>query len=347
MKIKIKLTFMGIAMMAVVAVAITAVLLIRASQVSVELSIQGMQYLNRQQSEYWDGRINSHIRALRTLANVMAGYEGLAPETRRDVFDEMLKDVIEAEQVFFSLNTTWRPNAIDGMDAQMIGRIGSTPTGQYAVAFTRETNRDIVTIRSTASVGDIMTHINGPNARRDLIEDPFHREVWGSNTYMIRMAVPIINSRNNEIVGVVSCMLDLVMVQPTVERVLRDNPDIAAMSIYANNGFIVASYIPENIGRMLGEVNTMFGDEIQRVRDTVRRGEPYSLKGFSPALGAKMEIDLSPFTIGNSNTTWTIMLAKSEPTIMAPVRAMTNYAIIIAVMIILVGSAIAFLSTTL
>ena len=101
MKIKIKLTFMGIAMTVAVAAAISVVLLNRASDISMELSIEGMENLTEQQAEYWNGRINSHVRALRTLANVMAGYESLAPEIRRNIYDEMLRNVIEAEEIFF------------------------------------------------------------------------------------------------------------------------------------------------------------------------------------------------------------------------------------------------------
>ena len=45
MKIKIKLTFMGIAMIAVVAVALTFLLVIQASAISMDLSIDSMANL--------------------------------------------------------------------------------------------------------------------------------------------------------------------------------------------------------------------------------------------------------------------------------------------------------------
>ena len=344
MKIKYKLTLIGIAMTVTVAVAITIGMLSRARNISIELSVKGLEFLNEQQSEYWNGRINSHVRALRTLAHVMAGYESLDPEERRDTYDEMLRNVLEAEEVFFLINTIWKPNAIDGLDAQMIGRSGSTSTGQYAISFSREEGRDIITWRTTAaaSIDDIMAHMNGPRAREDRIETPFYRMVWGEDAYLFRISVPITNPRTNEVVGMISCLVDLVMVQPTVEQLIEANPDIAAMSIYANDGFIIASYIPDNIGFMLHEVNTMFGDNLDVVQDAVSRGEALTIQGYSPVLRSNTEINFSPFYIGNSNMSWTIMLAKTDVTIMAPVRIMTNFAIIIAAAVILVGSIIAF-----
>jgi methyl-accepting chemotaxis protein len=342
MKIKVKLTFIGIVMTMAVAIAISTVLVGRASSISMDLSIQSMEFLNNEQAEYWEGRINSHLRVLRTLANVMAGYESLPPEIRRDTYDEILRYTLEAEVVFYELNVVWRPNTVDGMDAQMIGRTGSTGTGQYAIVFTREQGRDMITSRTTSSVPEMMAHMQSPNAREDRIDHPFHRAVWGTDAYLLRMSVPIINAYTDELVGMVSCLLDLVMIQPTVVQVTNANPDIAAMSIYASNGFIIASYIPGNIGHMLNEVDTMFADNLQLVQNAVRNGEPLLLDGYSPSMRSATKIDLTPFSIGNAGMTWTIMLAKAESTIMAPINNMRNFAIMIAAIVIVIGSAIAF-----
>ena len=137
MKIKVKLTLMGIAMTLIVAVAISFVLVSRASVISVGLSTAGLEYLNEQQAEYWNGRVNGHLRVISTLAGSMAAYDRYETETRRDVFDEMIRGVMETDQVFFEIGMVWRPNAIDS-DAQNIGREGSTPTGQYAAVVTRD-----------------------------------------------------------------------------------------------------------------------------------------------------------------------------------------------------------------
>jgi methyl-accepting chemotaxis protein len=229
------------------------------------------------------------------------------------------------------------------MDAQMIGRPGSTATGQYAVNFSREEARDIISVRATGAADDFLAHITGPNARLDLIDDPFHRNVWGSDTVLLRIAVPIINHRTNQVVGVVSCLLDLVMVQPSVLQAMGENQKIAAMSIYSDSEFIIASYIPENIGHYLSEVPTMFGNELSNVQQRVRAGESYLLRGHSAALNSDTEIYLCPVSIGNAGTTWTIMLAVAERTIMAPVRQMQNFAIIIAAIFLVVGSVVSFL----
>ena len=343
MKIKLKLSLLGIAITVAVAMTISIVLSTRAGNISMELSIDALQNLNDEQAEYWSGRVNSHLRVIHTLANIMSHYENFETESRRDVFDEMIRGVMETEQVFFEIGMVWRPNAIDS-DAENIGREGSTPSGQYAAVITRDEITNELTLRSSTAIDGIMDHINGPNARQDRIMTPNLIQRRGMENQVVLMSVPIISSRTGQVVGMVSCNLDLIAVQPSVVQTMNSNPDIAAMSIYANNGYIIASYQSENIGHLLHEVPTMFGNSLGEVQRVVQEGGHMILDGYSDFLRSNTKVDLSSFTIGNSDTSWTIMLAKTEDTIMNSVQAMTNFAIIIAAAVIILGSIIAYFS---
>ena len=115
MKIKYKMSLIGIATMVAVVFAVTFAQVNNASKLSKDLSIKIIESVNSEQAEYWSGRLNGYVRALRTLANVMAGFEDLAPETRRTIYDDMLLSATEAEETFFALSTVWKPNAIDGI----------------------------------------------------------------------------------------------------------------------------------------------------------------------------------------------------------------------------------------
>ncbi|MCL2094247.1 MAG: methyl-accepting chemotaxis protein [Treponema sp.] len=345
MKIKVKLTLIGIAMTVTVAAAISIVLVNRASNISIGISTQALEYLNDQQSEYWDGRVNGHLRVLHTLADSMAAYHRYDPEERRDIFDEMIRGVMEGSygQVFFEIGMVWRPNAID-MDWENIGRPGATTTGQYAAVITRDEFTGEIGMRTSGSVTDLMNYMNGPNARMDRIMTPNLIQRRGVDNYILLMSVPIISQSTNQVVGMLSCNLDLIAVQPSVMDTIAQHEDIAAMSIYANDGFIIASYVPSNVGSLINEVPTMFGDRLAEVQQVVRQGESLTLEGYSDVLRSATFINLQSFSIGSSDTTWTVMLAKAESTILAPVRDMTTFAIIIAGIVIVVGSVAAFLA---
>jgi len=340
MKLKIKLSLMVIGIMALVVTGVAVILVREASNIAITLNRENIAYLTDMEAEYWNGRLNGHIRMLTTLANIMEDYELLPPEMRREQYDAMLHGTLLSNPGILSLYTIWRPNAVDGMDAQFIGRPGSTPTGQYAANFTRETGE--VTVRPTSDIDAAIAHINGPNARRDRVEQPISRTIAGRNTFAVRMMVPIISSQTNQVVGGVGMLMTIDAVQPTVVEAIAENTQITAMAIYSSNGFILGHLFPERIGRMLLDVDTFYGAYLQDVNQAVQRGESFSGSAFSAALDTNLELDISSFYIGNSTTSWSVMVAVSEDNILGEVRQITMFTIILAAIAILVSAVIIF-----
>jgi methyl-accepting chemotaxis protein len=226
------------------------------------------------------------------------------------------------------------------MDQAFIGRVGATATGQYATAFSRETGR--MEKRITIDVNDAMAHINGPNAKKERLEQPIPRIVSGSNLFLLRMMVPIINPRTNEAVGAVGCLLNIAPIQQGLEQVMKEEENIIAMAVYFDTGFIMASYTPDRIGKKLLDVDTVFGKNIQEANRAVLNGDEIQLESYSPDLDDDLRIDLMPFQIGNSDTTWTIMLAFREDYILSEVNTLTKFTILAAILAILATAAILY-----
>ncbi len=84
MKIKIKLSLMMIAIVAVVAGVITVIQLKQTSNISQELSLRGLNYLTGEQVQYWQGREESYIKQLTGIADIMSEFEMLPAKDRRD-----------------------------------------------------------------------------------------------------------------------------------------------------------------------------------------------------------------------------------------------------------------------
>ena len=341
MKIKIKLSIMVIAIMTVVVAGIAIILLTNASNISIELSRRSLSYLSNQQVEYWRGREDGHIRMLRTLADIMADYESVEVDVRRNRFDSMLLGTINANPTITSVYTVWKPNAIDGMDAQFIGRDGSTPTGQYAVTCTRESGT--VTVRATVDLDGSMAYLNGPNSRKDRVEHPYMLNIAGKDTFVFRMMVPIINPRTNEVVGGVGCLMSIEMIQPSVTETINNHSEISALTIYASNGFIIANLLPERVGKMMMDVDTIYGDNLREANRTVLEGTDYDVSSYSEVLRSNVEITMDSFKIGNSDTTWTVMIATTEDYILKEVNQIRNITIILAVVVILIVAVIIFI----
>ena len=341
MKLKFRLSILVIGIMAVVVAGISVVLLNRASAISLELSLETLSQMGDVQAEYWSGRQERRLQLLRTLSDVMSSYEKLPPSIRREEFDTILESVIETNPDLIVLYTVWKPNAIDGMDQAFIGRVGATATGQYAAAFSRETGQ--MEKRITIDVNDAMAHISGSNAKKERLEQPIPRMVGGKNLFLLRMMVPIVNPRTNETVGAVGCLLDIAAIQQGLEQVLKEEDKIAAMAIYYDTGFILASYVPERVGKNLVDVDTIYGKQIQEAGRAVIAGDEIQVESYSSVLQDDVWIDLMPFQIGSSDTSWSIMIAFREDTIMAEVNTLTKFTIWAAILSILIVAVILYL----
>jgi methyl-accepting chemotaxis protein len=92
-----------------------------------------MQYLVGSRAEYWKGRFNGYLETMRAVADIMANYDTIPVDARRDRYDDMLYAAFTAQPDFIRVYSIWKPNALDGMDSSYIGRVGSSPIGQYAM----------------------------------------------------------------------------------------------------------------------------------------------------------------------------------------------------------------------
>ena len=338
MKLKFKLGTLIIAIMIAVLTGIAMLLVREMSNISRDLSIQNLRYIAEDQATYWKGRENGHLQVLRTIADIMAKYEDVPAETRRDLYDDMLQGVIAATPHIINLYTVWKPNSIDGRDAQNINRTGSTPSGQYALTYTKESGE--IRARTTTDVDGTMAYLNGPDSKKDRVEHPFQRNIGGKDIYLLRLMVPIINPRTNETVGGVGFLLDISVVQAEVQETLAKNKKLSALTIFSSDGFIMGHKVPERVGKKLIDAETIFGKHITAANDSVREGREFSLNTYSPVLKSNVELIILPFHIGNSSETWSVMVVITENIILAPVRAITQYTVIIAVLALIVSAII-------
>jgi methyl-accepting chemotaxis protein len=180
------------------------------------------------------------------------------------------------------------------------------------------------------AIEENMAWLNSPNARRERVEQPSSLMIGGKNAFITRLGVPVINPRTNEVVGIVTCLLNLAGAQTKVEEILKGKDEIVGMSIYSSNGFVMANLIPEKVGKAMTEVETIYGDNLQAAYQAVQKGEAFTCSSYSQVLDTNVEINMMPVRIGDSDTTWTIMIASSEDFILSEVNEMTIFTIILA-----------------
>ncbi|MCL2762653.1 MAG: methyl-accepting chemotaxis protein [Treponema sp.] len=341
MKLKYRISILVTSIIASIVVGIAVLLLLEASKISMSLSLRGLEYLADEQASSWKAEEDSRLLILRTLANIMYDYENVPAEARRDQFDAMLRYTITSNPAFINLYTIWKPNAVDGMDARYIGRPGSSPTGQYAITYTRETGQ--IEARYSLDIDASMAYFNGPNSKKDRVEEPFHRVIGREDKYLLRMMVPIVNPRTNETVGGVGCLLDISIIQPEVLKTIRAYDEISAMAIYTGSGFILGNLMSERVGKKLRDAETIFGSHMEEAARAIEQGQRFQCHTYSSAFNSQIEIIVKPFTIGNSDATWAVMIAATDSHIYAEVRTITKFTIIMAIVAIIIAAIVIFI----
>jgi methyl-accepting chemotaxis protein len=339
-KIKVKLSIMVIAIMVVVVAAVSIVLLQEASRTSVEMSVHSIYNLALSRANYWEGRENGFLQMLKGIANVMSEYEAVPPNERRDRYDLMLRSTLANNANFVRIFSIWKPNALDGMDSQYIGRPGSTPTGQYAMTYGRDTGQIIPT--PNLVVPEITAFLNGPNARIDRVENPTPFKVLGKDTYIIRLGVPIINPRTNEVVGNITCLIDIASMQTAIEEVLASLEEVYASALYAGDTTIMASFMPDRIGKKLIDVDIQYGVYKEQAAKAITNGTVFQCRSYAPLIKQMLYMVIVPVSIGNSGENWAVMMGCAEEYILRDVKSMTRFTIILAVIATIASAVILY-----
>ncbi|MCL2042540.1 MAG: methyl-accepting chemotaxis protein [Treponema sp.] len=345
MRIKIKLSIIVIAIMVVVLTGIVVLFLQRGSNITMSLSIRSIMNFASYEAEYFRRQTDNYLQTLRTLAAIMGDYENLPATARRDRFDDLMFSTVNADKTLLLVYTTWKPDAVDGMDSSYIGRPGSTDTGQYAATFTREGGE--VTLRANADIPAFTAYINGPNARKDRYEHPIPRSIDGRDTFVYRVMVPIINPRTNEVVGGVGTLIDIAPIQTSVLEVIRNIDEVTALTIFSGNGLILGHMAPERIGRTLLDVETVFGDYIQEANQAVYDGKTFQCRAFSPLLNSNVQIVMVPIEIGNSGACWSVMLVISESYVLSEMNELGTFVVILGVLAVIMAAFIIYFVITL
>ena len=340
MKLKLKLSILVIAVMVFVVLGISVMLLKQSSGYTIGLNIDALDYAGNWRAADLQGRENSRIQALRTIENVMSDYENIPAQQRRDQFENIMQAVLAHNPGFFIIYTVWKPNAVDGMDSYFSGRTGSSPTGQFALEVTRENGR--IEKRTVNDLEGSMEYLTGPDSNKEMVSSPEARTIGARNTYIINFMVPIVNPRTNETVGAVGGYIDIDGIQTAVEDTMNNYDIISLMAIYDNSGFILANTEADRVGKNMRDVETLYGYYLEDAVRAVARGYAGRYNSYSLVLDTNVQIQLTSFQIGNSDKTWTVMIAATEDYMLLEVRLMTHFTIILAVLAIAAAAVIIY-----
>ncbi|MDR0657213.1 MAG: methyl-accepting chemotaxis protein [Treponema sp.] len=344
MKLRYRLCIIVIAILAAIVGLISFILLTRSSSMQMATSLESQERLAAEQARVIQSRYEVYLQIAEVLADAMADYDETEPGRQRNRFDRFIQSVVASNERVVSIFAVFKPDTIDqGMDAAFAGAAGSTETGQWAPWYTQETGQ--MEHLTYDDVAGMMAIINGPDARKEIIDNPVRQRVVGKDTYTVKVSVPVIYRKTGEVTGRVGVTINTAYTQPVVDDTIKNHPDITAMSVYSKNGTIVASGggVSGQAGQFLTDAqSSLYRAHTNAVRDAVLQGEKYRLAEYSQDLKTELEFIIYPFTIGETGVSWSLMLGTGKSLILEEVSAMTVFTIILALVAIILAAVIVF-----
>jgi methyl-accepting chemotaxis protein len=305
-------------------------------------ALESQERLAAEQARIIQMRYETYLRIAHTLADAMADYDETETGRQRNRFDQFIRSVVASNERVVGIFGVFKPNTIDpGMDAAFAGSPGSTETGQWAPWYTQRTG----TIEHLVynDIPGMMAILNGPDARKEKIEDPVLQNVAGKDTYIVKISVPVIYRKTGEVVGRVGVNVNTAYTQPVVDDTIKANPDISAMTVYSDNGTIIASYALEQVGKLLRDAqSSLYSADTAKAQEMVVKGEKFRLAEYSEILKTELEMIIYPFTIGETGTSWALMLGTEKTVILEEINTMLAYSLIVGIAAVLIMSVIVF-----
>ncbi|MDR3170439.1 MAG: methyl-accepting chemotaxis protein [Treponema sp.] len=341
MKLRIRLSLIVIAIVVVVVSSVSVILILQAANMQLSTVEVASQRLGEGISKDLQRRYEIYWETARNLASILGDYESIAVTNRRARFIVNIKSLLEDNPNFIAIYTVWKPNVLDGMDAEYAGQVGSAENGQFCPLFTRQDGE--IAFRSYDNYQTLTANMSS----QEEFGDPQSGTMYGKPSYSFHIRTPIFNDEKEQI-GVVGVTANLAATQLVVKSILNNTEEYAEISdvaVYAHNGFIAGHMAEERLGKNIREAETtVYHEKINEVAAAIAQGKVYRINAYSPVLKDNVRMVLVPLVVGGmTSVPWSVMVGSRETLILQDIRGMIFFAVIVVVISIIVATLIIYL----
>ena len=339
MNLRFKLTSIIFVMIAVIIAVLSIIAINQSSKLQMTTTYSYAEELIGKNAVEVQRRFEKFLNYGEVLAQVLSDYEDTDESIRRHTYDDLLRGTIQQQTRIMGIFTAWFPDTIDSYDAKR---------GQYQSFFTR---------RRTGSVERISAGYEGwqeylaniAEGGKPVLETPVWRDIFGyGNVPIISAQYPIKNSKGH-VVGVVGVNWVSTMQEIVDELIQEIYNGKGVAGIFANDSTIVAHFDKERTRdtvennpaekKMLQEQHSRI---IQAIKNGGENGKVVAIDRYSPTFGTNLRILYQPIRVTGIDTPWCLMLAIPKNEMNKPVREMTIFMVIFAIVMLAATSVVTF-----
>ncbi|MDR1399152.1 MAG: methyl-accepting chemotaxis protein [Treponema sp.] len=327
MKIGVKLVVV-ISMVNLIGIGLLAgVTLIQSQEEISRLVDEEAQSIALQNSERISKWFEGNISATRIMAQIMEGYKEIPVEARRDYFNMMLREVLTSNPSLLGMYANWAPGALDGLDVDYANTPGNDDTGRFIPSWTMSNGQLQVTPIASFS-WDLVMQL--PQTKQEYMLDPteYPYLLPEGRVLYANMGNPVRDKETGAFVGMAGATIVLSTIQKMVEEIKPFGNGYAF--VFSSGGVVAAHRDPTRLGKNMRESETdTFGPFLDTMVEAVTKGTAASFSYQPLQSETAIQYYAVPFKLGNVPLPWTLVVAVSHSTIMAPVYRMLRICLII------------------
>ncbi|WP_010262658.1 methyl-accepting chemotaxis protein [Treponema primitia] len=334
MKIRIRLSILVIAIMVAVISVISIIILSRASEMQTKTAIESTTNMANMYATDLRRRFENYMQTAILLSQIMQDYESVDLSQRRIRYNGIIRSVLAENESYLGIFTIWKSNALDGRDAEFANTAGTDETGRYISRYHRDSG--IIALSSFDAYNEVLEGASGTMS----IANPVWRDARGSTVLVVDVTVPIVSSRG-ELVGLVGVNIDISAMQDIVLGIKPYGTGIA--TVYSNDGTVAAHNIPARTGLHMIETDApLFKDYTYPALECIQQGKSLTFQEYSPALDVDLQIIIEPFTVSQTTTPWSVMIAIPMDKVLEDIRALTFFTIMLSLAAMIATGVIIF-----
>jgi len=340
--LKIKFTLIMIAISLFCASAVGLVILFKAWDSIEDLSTHYAKNASEAAASNIGKYLEPYWFTVETIGQIMERYRDLPPDERRNFFNVTLEAMVRENPDILAAWCNFEPNALEGNDSRYIGSPGTLPSGRFTPYWFRTSSGiKLETLEAYDKSEDDFYYTLVKKSGATTLFDPYFYTVNGKQILITSLAVPI-RSEKGAIVGIVGLDIQIEEIQK-ISQSSKPYED-AFTAVFSNDGTVTAHFDPSRIGKKLLESERdMIGPYLEDYLKALKEGRPFSFVRYAPAVGSDMTFFFSPIQVDKSTTPWSLAVAVSTKTVMAPVYDMIRVAVIISIVILAVAIIVAVL----
>ena len=240
----------------------------------------------------------------------------------RDDLNEILREIVLANDNIEGVSVVFEPDAFDGQDATHVGDELSDGSGRVTLYAARDDN-DNVEFESEWGYDSASWYQKPKSSMKPTLTEAFYDEVDGEKTMLVSYSIPLIE--DGKFIGVVDADLNLTSVQENFAKI--STPDNVYLLVDNTGNLVAHGMSPDSLMKNAFDLMKSPDEE----RKAAYGDAMYTATRVSPTSGKDMVYIYHGLKFPGTDSVWSIFSSTEKSKFVGAARDMVIFAVVLAV----------------